>query len=1008
MPEPTESRVLVVSLFAPYTANLASPGTTPTLNRARRSPSVRHHSLRRPYAGRLSISAEAQLTPSRAIRPQATTTTIATTAAAANSTAPSEVDKSAGPIAPPQLARLTAGRHDSCSSAPCPPVDRGEDFTCPDASAQLFGPSGSDGDDSTAVPPLDLAQTTSLTHSKREVARVAFAAKAKPRPTQSEITELSPDERLASRPATVLDRMYTAPKPAATEDASVGTAESASSPWSIEPLNVGNIGLFNAINICPRSATNRLFVGTLGVSTDGLEPDARHSLTQQLYTQYDTYPVHVPDGELDGHYNKFCKQALWPMFHYILPEYPQSMGWEPDAWEACLAVHRRFADAVAHVYQEGDVIWVNDYHLLLLPGMIRDRLPNAKIGFFLHVPFPSSEVFRCLHVRKEILCGLLGADLVGFQTVSFARHFTQTCSRILSYETSPNQVFTPHATVSVGIFPIGIDPDVLRRKKDQPAVKAMVAKLREKYAGKKVIIGRDKLDHVKGVRQKLLAFEKFLSRYPEWHGKVVMIQIALSTAEHNEIHSQVTDVVTRINSKFGSISYQPIVFLHQDIPFSQYLALMTFANAFIITSLRDGMNLTSHEYILCQEDHHNPLIISEFAGTYGLLGAAAIRVNPWNVVETSEAIYDALVMPTEEKQCRWTELYHHITTASAQSWVTGFIDEVEKSHRAIQHRYSIDFPRLDAHHLATQYRDAAHRLLVLNYDSLVGSSSEAVTLIRVLSDLLSDPSNQVYLLSNLTADQLTSQVNLPSSTASVGAVAESGCLIRYQGTDRWEWQTQPDDMPWRDPVLKILNYYQERTPGSRVETKEVALVWHYGSAANPSYGAWQAAECQNHIEDALSASYPIHVTRGHQCLEVTPKDTTKATAIPKILNHLATTSTAVGQQDGVFPDFILAVGNDRADEDVFTILERCQDGTLWAAGSSAPVSQQGSPLREQHPNLPAADIGQPPGVSGPSSNSPSPAIVTCVVGTPFVKAQYFAPSATNVLECLQQLTESAN
>ncbi|KAJ1984762.1 Trehalose-6-P synthase/phosphatase complex subunit [Dimargaris verticillata] len=1000
MAKPAESRVLVVSLFAPYTANLTPQGSTPTLNRARRSPSTRQPGMRRPYTDRLTISAEAQLTPSRAIRPQAIT-------AAAGLTASSGVDDSAGPIAPPRLAKLTADRLDSSNSnsVPCPPVDRGEDFACPDATAQLFGPTGPDCNDSTVVPPLDLAQThtTSLTHSKREAARVAFAAKAKPRPPQSEITELSQGGRLASHPATVLDRMYTTPKPAATKDASPGTVDGASSPWSIEPLNVGNIGLFNAINICPRSATNRLFVGTLGVSTDGLEPDARHSLTQQLYTQYDTCPVYVPDSELDGHYNKFCKQALWPMFHYILPEYPQSMGWEPDAWEACLAVHRRFADAVAHVYQEGDVVWINDYHLLLLPGMIRDRLPNAKVGFFLHVPFPSSEVFRCLHVRKEILRGLLGADLIGFQTVSFARHFTQTCSRILSYETSPNQVFTPHATVSVGIFPIGIDPDALRRKKDQPAVKAMVAKLREKYAGKKVIIGRDKLDHVKGVRQKLLAFEKFLSRYPEWHGKVVMIQIALSTAEHNEIHSQVTDVVTRINSKFGSISYQPIVFLHQDIPFSQYLALMTFANAFIITSLRDGMNLTSHEYILCQEDYHNPLIISEFAGTYGLLGAAAIRVNPWNVVETSEAIHEALVMPKEEKQCRWTELYHHITTASAQSWVTGFIDEVEKSHRAIQHRYSIDFPRLDARHLAARYRSATHRLLVLNYDSLVSAPTEAVAVIRVLSELLSDPGNQVYLLSNLTADQLTCQVTLPGNAALVGAVAENGCLIRYQGTDRWEWQTQPDDMPWRDPVLKILNYYQERTPGSRVETKEVALVWHYGSADNPSYGVWQAAECQNHIEDALSASYPIHVTRGHQCLEVTPKDTTKASAIPKILSHLE--ATAVGQQ-AAFPDFILAVGNDRSDEDVFTILERCQDGTLWTA-SSVPASQQGSPLREQRPSLPVADDTQPTGEAR-GQESPSPTIATCVVGTPFVKAQYFAPSAASVLECLQQLTDRSN
>ncbi|RKP33840.1 glycosyltransferase family 20 protein, partial [Dimargaris cristalligena] len=656
----------------------------------------------------------------------------------------------------------------------------------------------------------------------------------------------------------------------------------------------GNIGLFNAINASPRTATNRLFVGTLGIETDDWDRATRHAVSDTLYRRYDTFPVYTTSKEIDGHYNQFCKQALWPMFHYMLPEYPTSMGWEHDAWEACLAVHRRFAEAIVEVYQENDIIWVNDYHLILLPAMLRQRLPNAKIGFFLHVPFPSSEIFRCLHVRKEILRGLVRADLIGFQTFSFARHFTHTCSRILSYETSPKGIHLPNSDVAVGIYPIGIDPEVLKAKKNQPQVQEMAQFLREKYAGKKVIIGRDKLDHVKGVRQKLLAFENFLVRYPEWRGRVVLIQIALSTAEHNEIQSHVSDVVARINSRFGSISYQPVVFLHQDIPFDQYLALLTFADVFINTSLRDGMNLTSHEYIICQEQTHNPLIISEFAGTYGLLGVAAIRVNPWDVTETAEAMLEALTMGQEERSVRWSELYRHVTTTTSRSWVDGFLTDVEKAHGDIYTRYDKALPRLDESTIYQQllptYLSATHRLFLLNYDGVLvpyqATPNATVLVTPALRDCLcrltADPRNLVYILSGRTKASLETQL---AGIPHLGLMAEHGCFTKPPSCAGWEDYVQSSDLTWHEPVMEILEYYLERTPGSWIEKKDVAVVWHYYNCENPSYGAWQAGECQNHIEDSLAPTYPIHVIRGSKCIEVTLKGMTAATAVQRILDH---------------------------------------------------------------------------------------------------------------------------
>ena len=248
---------------------------------------------------------------------------------------------------------------------------------------------------------------------------------------------------------------------------------------------------------------------------------------------------------------------------------------------------------------------------MLLPGMIREKIPNATIGFFLHIPFPSSELFRCLPPRKQLLEAMLQSDVIGFQTYSFARHFLQTCARILSVDATPSGIQLDTHYCSVGIHPIGIDIAALRSKISDPDVAQWVTKLKEKYADKKLIVARDKLDYIKGVRQKLLAFEQFLIRHPEWRGEVVLIQIALSTSEHNELRAHISDVVSRVNSKFSNISYQPIVFLHQDISFAQYLALLTCADACLLTPLRDGMNLTSHEYIVCQEKTHSPLILSE-------------------------------------------------------------------------------------------------------------------------------------------------------------------------------------------------------------------------------------------------------------------------------------------------------------------------------------------------------------------------------------------------------------
>ncbi|KAF9134720.1 hypothetical protein BGW39_006143 [Mortierella sp. 14UC] len=765
----------------------------------------------------------------------------------------------------------------------------------------------------------------------------------------------------------------------------------AEAAWTVEKANGGNIGLYNAVNSIQGQLTKQIWVGTLGMATDSLPDSTRGDIKAELALNHSSIPVFVNDLDFEGHYHQYCKQILWPIFHYVLPDNLRSKGYQEGSWKHYVAVNRAFADTIVESYRQGDTIWVNDYHLMLVPNMIRERLPEASIGFFLHIPFPSSEIFRCLHVRKEVLEGLLGADLIGFQTYSFARHFLQTCSRLLSVESSPKGIQLENTAVNVGIFPIGIDTKTLNVKRQDPEVAQWVKVLKEKYAGMKLIVAREKLDYIKGVRQKMLAFERFLNLYPEWQGKIVLIQVALSTSEQNEVQGQVSDVVTRINSRFSNLSYQPIVFLRQDITFSQYLGLLTAADVCLITSLRDGMNLTSHEYVVCQEEQKNPLVLSEFAGTYGSLGAC-LRVNPWNYTEVAEAIHEALEMKDEEKVIRWNELRKHVCTNTAQFWATDFVSELIKVHGDVQRRYSIHIPLLNMQVVLPEFRSAKRRLLLLDYDgTLLPYERPSVTrakgkttseeMLRIVRQLADDPRNVVYIMSGRTRQSLE---NIFGSIESIGLCAEGGCFLRPVGKTTWEDQFQEGtDMQWRKKVMEMFEYYKERTPGSEIEEKTVPIVWHYRKADNPSYGLWQARECKNHLEEAIGSIYPIHTIVGRKCLEVMPRDVSKAHATKTIVESLR-------QQHGPDAiDFVLCIGDDRSDEDMFVYC----NGLKLGGGSEAATSNGGAIVD-------GAD-GVDGAAAGGGAEDVNHRVVTCTVGSKGSEARWFVPGVWSVLQGLQ-------
>ena len=683
----------------------------------------------------------------------------------------------------------------------------------------------------------------------------------------------------------------------------------------------------------------------------------------QLLEEHALMPVYLDEQLYELYYNGFCNDVLWPLFHYVPLQVVTQDGerkFDYKFWTAYMTANHRFSEAVLSVYRPGDQVWVQDYHLMLLPSLLRKRLRRAaQIGFFLHTPFPSSEVYRILPVRKEILQGVLAADLIGFHTFDYARHFLSVCARTLGLESSPRGVDFQGHFARVGIFPIGIDPQHFLRTLEQPSVRARIDELQERFRNERVLIGVDRLDYIKGVPHKLLALETLLTRYPEWKDKVVLIQIAVPSRteveDYRKLISHTNELVGRINGQFGSVDYAPIMFINQSIPFEELCALYSVADAAVITSVRDGMNLVSYEYVMCQRDTCGVLVLSEFAGSAQSL-SGALRVNPWNVEELAAAIHEALTMTDRERQMKHWKLYRYVTTHTASYWASSFIAELKQAGALRgdgQQRHPL-LPKVD---LLAGLRQATLRLVLLAYEgalveprSVPDLAAPDHSLFRMLSRVCTDPRNLVFVMSERDRARLLSwftqyegeggEVRRDHRSAQIGLIAENGQFYRFPGVHT-EWKAtvateageavtptaeqRAREHDWRQQVLPILNYYTERTPGSFLEQKERSLSWHYRDA-DPDYGVWQAHELKAHLTE-WCAHLPVEVVGvgsggsgggsgsgggggGAKCIEIRLAGASRAKAVARI------------REETPGPiDLVLCIGgNSRDDEELFGYL----------------------------------------------------------------------------------------
>ena len=664
----------------------------------------------------------------------------------------------------------------------------------------------------------------------------------------------------------------------------------------------------------------------MGFPTDSIPDSIKEDIEDKLHNDHNSSAVFVKDKDLDGHYSHFCKTILWPIFHYQVPDHPKSKAYADHSWNFYFNLNQAFADKVVSTYKKGDTIWVHDYHLLLVPGMIRKKIPDAKIGFFLHTAFPSSEVFRCLARRRELLEGMLGANLVGFQTSEYSQHFLQTCSRILTVETTAEGVQLEDHFVNVMDCPIGINLDATNVAREAAEVTEWVDNIKRNAKGRRIIVARDQLDNIRGVRQKLLAYELFLNKFPDWSKKVVLVQVATSTSEQSELLATVSDIVARIDSSHSSLADQPLMFLKQDIPFNQYLALLTAADAMMITPLRDGMNLTAHEFIACQDgargqNKHAPLILSEFTGSASVFGEYPLVVNPWNYQEQANAIKTALEMSDQNKEIRWRNLHKVVSEQTGGKWARTLSEHLDRVYDERGIRDAASVPRLSLPQVSEKYRQSSRRVFILDYEGTLAPhrTSSGIPLsspqrvLDALNELLNDPENIVYVMSGRKPEALASDFR---TVPNVGLIAENGCFVREFGDEKKPWISFANKEAmgkWKSAVNGILKYYQERLEHSFIEERHCSMFFRFNRVDDKDAATRTAGECSDHINGACK-DMGIRAVPIPNAVLIETVDQSKA----KAAEHVLKRHRAAAQTDGSTPaDFLMVAGDDREDEVIF-------------------------------------------------------------------------------------------
>jgi trehalose 6-phosphate synthase/phosphatase len=656
--------------------------------------------------------------------------------------------------------------------------------------------------------------------------------------------------------------------------------------------------------------TRGIWIGWSGEAS-GATDDKRQRMLERWAERERYFAVDLKPDVAHGFYEGFANQALWPLFHH----FPGLVKFDPVHWQAYVEANHRFRDVVVKHLRPGDQVWIHDYQLMLLPELLREAAPESRIGFFLHIPFPSSAVFRLLPRRDELLRGLLGADYIAFHTYGYLQHFRASTLRILGMDSLMDRIEVGGRSVRLDALPIGIAPEEFTGLLvEDEATKRRVAEIRERYAGRHLLLGVDRLDYTKGIPERLRTYRRLLEDHPELRGKVVLMQVAVPSREvipmYKELRQEVDELVGKINGQLSTPDWTPIIYMRRGIPRTELVALYAAADLAWVAPLRDGLNLVAKEYVACQKVRDGVLVLSEFAGAAAEMGEAFL-VNPNDEHRTAEVVARALSLPIEERRERMSALHKRVVRNNVFAWGDRFISNLSEAVALRSDRGSEKPERLPTTRALAAFRTAAYRMLLLDYDgTLVPYASRPQDaapppeLVKLLTRLASNPANMVAVVSGRSHYDLEAWFGRAEG---MWIAAEHGAIMRSPHTGAWElYRTNYSD-EWKQRVVPVLEHFVDRTPGSFIEEKEFSVVWHY-RMSDPEFGEWLANELVANLEQML-AETELRAFRGQKSVEVKLTWANKG----EVLARLRAGSP-------VEPSFCLAAGDDRTDEDLFARL----------------------------------------------------------------------------------------
>lgn len=664
---------------------------------------------------------------------------------------------------------------------------------------------------------------------------------------------------------------------------------------------------------------NSIWIGWPGIANDKLTIDEKNDINKKMVEEYRCLPVFLYEEEINQYYHGFCNKTIWPLFHY----FQEKTEYDFENWEAYKKVNSKFFEAVESVIKPNDTVWVHDYQLMLLPEMIKTKYFSSQVGFFLHIPFPSTEIFKLLIWRTEILTGILGADLIGFHTYDYARHFLSSARRLLGLENNLNKIAYENRYVQVNAFPMGIE----YKRFFQHCEERNVIDESDDFVNIgsiKTILSVDRLDYTKGIPQRIKSFGRFLKNYPEYQGKVILILIVapsrVEVDSYSQLLKQIKERISEINGRYGTMKWVPILFFFRSFSQEKLIEFYRQTDVLLVTPLRDGMNLIAKEYIASRNDYKGMIVISETAGAASELGEA-ILVNANDFNSIAEGIKTALEMPDEEIITRNKRMHERLKRYNVFFWASEFLNSLNQTVIESIEISTQKNAEENIEIIKTEYKKANKRVLFLDYDgTLVGLTSipekakpdEQIR--KLLQKLASDTRNTVVIISGRDRDVLSKWLG----DLNLSLIASHGLWLRCMQAEDWKMMMELDN-DWKSSVRNIMEIYTDRMPGSFIEEKEYSLAWHYRQC-DPDMVATKLHEIKDALISMIQSS-TLELINGNKVLEVNDSRFNKGYSALNLIQN----------QDF---DFVFAVGDDATDEDLFSLLPKNSYTIKIGAGST--------------------------------------------------------------------------